>query len=188
MHVLTSADGRRALIARHPWSFIASAGAAGVLLGAIARFWMRWISVDPEFSWGGTLAIVSGFAVFALAQASAAVVRIRSSDRTKTTVLRVMAGVLSGGLFGAAGAVMLPTVVFGSVAAWRTGLRPSVRALLCLLAVPSIVFVALGIVDDRGWSLETMIQLLVFVAMYAAIVAGTWPTAAPFDDALPAKA
>ena len=36
---------------------------AGVLWGVVARAWMRLISADHEFSWGGTLAIVAIFAL-----------------------------------------------------------------------------------------------------------------------------
>jgi hypothetical protein len=154
---------------------------AGAALGVIARVWMRWISVDPEFSWAGTLGILAGFTVFAAAQACAAVVRVRSPRRPRTLAMRTTAALLSGGLFGAAGAVMLPTVVFGSIAMWRTGLRRIVRLLLGALALPSVVFVVIGIVDDHGWSLETIAQLLAFVSIYVVVVAATWPTAAPVE-------
>ena len=33
----------------------------GVGLGVVLRIWMRLISDDPEFSWGGTIAIVTVF-------------------------------------------------------------------------------------------------------------------------------
>jgi hypothetical protein len=36
----------------------------GLVLGVIARFWMRWISTDPEFSLSGTIFIVGAFALF----------------------------------------------------------------------------------------------------------------------------
>lgn len=178
----TVLDRRRELVARHPWMFVAGAAVAGATLGAVARAWMRWISVDHEFSWSGTLAIVVGFTVFAGAQACAAVARIRSTRRATTAAVRATAALLSGGLFGAAGAVMLPTVVFGSIATWRTGLRRVVRLLLGVLALPSVVFVVIGIVEDHGWTFETIAQLLVFASIYAVVVAATWPTAAPVDD------
>lgn len=167
---------------RHPGVFVAVAAITGAGLGMGARVWMRWISVDPEFSWTGTLAIVAGFTVFAAAQAAAAVARIRSTRPAGIAGVRTAAALLSGGLFGAAGAVMLPTVVFGSLAVWRTGMRRVVRVLLALLAVPSIVFVAIGIADDNGWSVETIAQLLVFAAIYVVVVAATWPTVAPHQE------
>lgn len=159
--------------------FVVVAAVGGAGLGAVARVWMRWISVDPEFSWAGTLAIVAGFTVFAVAQATAAVVRNRSSRRTSIAGVRVAAALLSGGLFGAAGAVMLPTVVFGSLAVWRTGMGRVGRWSCGLLAVPSVVAVALDVADDNGWSPETIAQLLVFAAIYATIIAATRPTVAP---------
>jgi hypothetical protein len=36
----------------------------GLAIGVIARFWMRWISTDSEFSWSGTILIVGAFALF----------------------------------------------------------------------------------------------------------------------------
>lgn len=173
---------RGARVARHPLVFVAACTTAGAVLGVIARVWMRWISVDPEFSWSGTLAIVTGFTVFAAAQAATAVVRIRSSRPAGIAAMRLAAAVLSGGLFGAAGAVMLPTVVFGSIATWRTGLRRVVRVVIGVLALPSVVFVVMGVADDHGWSLETIAQVMVFVSIYAAVVAATWPTVAPVDE------
>ena len=170
--------GRRASV------FVAVAAVSGAGLGAVARVWMRWISVDPAFSWAGTLAIVAGFTVFAVAQATAAVVRNRSSRRASIAGVRVAAALMSGGLFGAAGAVMLPTVVFGSLAVWRTGMGRVGRWLCGLLAMPSVVFVALEVADDNGRSLETIAQLLVFAAIYAVIISATLPTVAPSEEVL----
>lgn len=45
----------------------------GLLLGVVARAWMRLIAREPEFTWSGTLAIVLGFAFFAVMQSLAAI-------------------------------------------------------------------------------------------------------------------
>jgi len=36
---------------------------AGLAVVVVARAWMRWITVDPEFSWSGTIGIVVVFVV-----------------------------------------------------------------------------------------------------------------------------
>src|SRR5262245_57113823 len=47
----------------------------GLVLGVVARVWMRMITDDPEFSWGGTLFIVIGFGLFGFLQGAAFVLR-----------------------------------------------------------------------------------------------------------------
>lgn len=89
---------------------------------------------------------------------------------------------MSMGLFGAAGATMLPTVLFGSLAVWRIDVRPVGRVVFGILALPGVVFVAGGIAADKGWSAETVGRMLLFVAIYAAIIGATWPVTAPVRD------
>jgi hypothetical protein len=164
------------------WWFVPAGALAGCVLGVVARAWMRWISTDPEFTWAGTIGIVVSFGVFGAVQSTAAIARRRPVRPRLVASTRATAGVLSLGLFGAAGAVMLPTVLFGSVAVWRRGLSPVARAIFALLAVPAVVFVSVGIVDDHGRSLVSISAIAVFLAIYAVVIAATWPTTAPVLD------
>jgi fluoride ion exporter CrcB/FEX len=168
-------------VGRHPWGFVIAGAMGGFALGAMARLWMRWISVNPEFSWAGTIGIVASFTVFAAAQSVAAVARIRSGRPGMTAAARAGAGLLSAGLFGAAGALMLPTVLFGSIAVWRLRSRRPMRVLFFLLALPSVVIVLMEIVDDHEWSIASIGRMLMFLGIYAAVIAATWPTAAPVE-------
>lgn len=51
---------------------------------------MRFISTDPEFSWGGTIGIVVGFGIAALGQAGAYLGRRAERNRRSLTVLRML--------------------------------------------------------------------------------------------------
>jgi hypothetical protein len=155
---------------------------AGLSVAVIARFWMRWISTDPEFSWPGTIGILTGFTLFGGIQAGAAAYRRRERSRRRTTLVRVVSGALSMGIFGAAGAVMFPTVLFGGLAAWRRDWWPAARTVSAIAAAPLAIFTAGDIVDDFGWSIATVGRLAVFVAIYAGVIAATRPTIAPIPD------
>ena len=159
---------------------------AGLLVGAatgvLARAWMRWISNDPEFTWPGTIAIIVVFSLFGTAQSAAWVARRAGWSRRRLTVVRSSALVLSLGLFVAAGAVMLPTVVCASLAHWRTDWWLWLRGLLALGSLPIVLSVSNDIGSDMGWNLITVGRIATFVALYAVIVFCTWPTVAPVDD------
>jgi len=154
----------------------------GLLVAVIARLWMRWISTDPEFSWPGTIGILTGFTLFGGMQAGAAAYRRRQRSRRRTTLVRVASGAFSLGIFGAAGAVMFPTVLFGGLAAWRRDWWPAARVVSAVAAAPLAVVTAGDIVDDFGWSIATVGRLAVFIAIYAAVIVATRPTIAPVTD------
>lgn len=59
----------------------------GLAIGVIARFWMRWISTDPEFSWSGTIFIVGAFALFFTTQS---LVSIFSNITTSQLISRLI--------------------------------------------------------------------------------------------------
>jgi len=166
---------------RHP-VFVLAGAAAGVALGVTARAWMRWISTDPEFSWVGTIAIVASFTIFGAAQSAAAVARLRPLRPSAVAAFRAMAIVLSVGLFGAAGAIMLPVVVFGSLAAWRSDITRSIRIVLAAVALPVVMVVVADIGEDNGWGITTVGQIALFLGIYAVIITSTWPSAAPLPD------
>lgn len=158
------------------WRWCWTGPVAGLVVGICARAWMRWIAVAPEFTWTGTIAIVVAFVVFFTAQATARVARVRARSPRRVAGVRAVAGVLSFGLFGAAGAVMFPTVLFGSVASWRWRLRRIVRFLLAVAALPGALFVISMIVADHGWSGATVGRIVVFAAIYVSVIAATRPT------------
>lgn len=152
---------------------------AGLTLGVVARVWMRWISTEPEFSWTGTIAIVLSFGAFATAQAGAAIVRRRSCHPRTIALTRAAAAVFSIGLFGAAGAVMFPTVLFGSIALWRRDAPRALRLVCVACAVPGVVFVSSEIAADFGWGVRTVAKIVVFVGIYIVVIAATRPTVSP---------
>ena len=53
---------------------------SGFIFGVVARLWMRWISTEPEFTWSGSIFIVSGFVVFATSQSIIGLLRNHASD------------------------------------------------------------------------------------------------------------
>ena len=52
-------------VGRPAWQIAIVAPFAGVLIGTVARWWMRLITDEPEFSWNGTIFIVGAFTVAA---------------------------------------------------------------------------------------------------------------------------
>ena len=52
---------------------------------------------------------------------------------------------------------------------------------MAIAALPTAVLVVSTIVDDHGWSAATFGRIVVFVAIYAAVIAGTRPTVEPVD-------
>lgn len=158
------------------WQWWWTGPVVGLGIGVVARAWMRWITVEPEFTWTGTIAIVVAFALFFTAQATARLARVRARSPRRVAGVRTAAGVLSLGLFAAAGAVMFPSVLFGSLASWRTGLGRVVRSLLAVAALPAAIFVVSTMVDDHGWSLATFGRIVVFAGIYASVIAATRPT------------
>ena len=170
--------GRRA-----PTVQILATGLLGGLgLGSLARAWMRLISKDPEFTWGGTLFIVLGFAAFGLTQSLVAAARRSDLRRPALTVLRMIgvAGMLP--LFVGAGALMFPTVVGGGLAVARRDWHRVVRGICLILAAGPVILVGNGLVDSFGWSARTIVGFATMLAVYTAIILATEFTFAPQTD------
>lgn len=145
----------------------------GCALGIAARAWMRLISDDPEFSWSGTIFIVAGFTIFGLGQSIVAVARSRIDRRSTLTMIRVIGVVTMLPLFMAAGAVMLPTVVGGGLAAARTGWHTATRIVCLVLAAGPVMLVGRDLVDTFGWSLQSLCGFALMLSIYATII---WAT------------
>jgi hypothetical protein len=171
--------------ARHWWTVPIACGVGflgGAVLGILARLWMRLISDDPEFSWAGTLVIIIAFALFGAGQALSWSARRTALRRPGITVARVVAAVLALSIFGGAGSIMLPTVLGGGLAVWRSDWRRVVRALAALAAVPVAAFVVREIVAEFGWGAHSLAGIAGFVAIYGVVIAVLGPTVAPLAD------
>lgn len=143
---------------------------AGLSLGVLARLWMRLISTEPEFSWGGTIFIVLGFTIFGLTQSVAALARRRRWRPWAARAARSggVAGMLP--LFVGAGGLMMPTVVGGGLAAWRVEWPKTARSVCALIAAVPVVFVGGGVVGDFGLSLRSLAGIAAMFAIYSGIV------------------
>jgi hypothetical protein len=164
------------------WTLLPLGFGLGLLLGVVARLWMRLIAEDPSFTWAGTLFIVGAFGLFGIGQALSRTARQRGWRRAGVTVARLGGAVLALALFQGAGAIMLPTVLLASLACWRTDWPRTLRAVLALLALPVVGLVTFGIGAEFGWGLRGLAGILGFVAVYAVVIAALQPTVAPLDD------
>jgi len=77
---------------------------------------------------------------------------------------------------------MFPTVLFGSLALWRSEFHRLVRSLLVIPAIPAPIYVASSIVSDHGWSPTTVGRIMVFAAIYAVVIVATRPTVEVVED------
>jgi hypothetical protein len=170
----------------HPaWTVLAGpllGALAGAALGVIARAWMRLIASEPEFTWSGTIAIVVVFAAFGLGQAISWTARQRSRRRPGVTVARVAGGILAMTIFGGAGSVMLPTVLFGALAVWRTDWPRWARVVATIVALPTAVLIVGSIVGELGPGLRAGAGVLGVVAIYLVVIVALGPTVAPCAD------
>ena len=161
---------------------VALGGLAGLAWGVVARLWMRFVSTDHEFTWGGTLFIIFGFGIFGLAQGVALAGRRAAWRRPALTVARVVGGIGMVPIFGGAGALMIPTVLGGGLARARTDWSRWVRVVLVAVAClpPAFVFGS-GLVED-GWSVRLVVGSLLLLPLYGVIIRATGPTLAPQLD------
>ena len=149
----------------------------GLTLGVIARLWMRWIATDPEFTWGGTIGILAGFTLFFTAQSTVFFAVRKGWSRRSTIIVRILAIPLSMLLFSAQGAVMLPTVVTGSLALWRTSWPKLLRVVLGLVSLAIPFTVVSGIAEDFGLGIATIGRTLLFALIYGLVIAVAQPLA-----------
>jgi len=156
----------------------------GLALGAISRVWMRLISNEPEFSWGGTVVVVGVFVLSGLGPGISSMMSAggRRSDR----IGRGAGLVLLLPLFGAAGAQMMPTVILGSLSVHRKTWNPWIRVLFGLLAL--ILPVGIVIEELLGEvSFRRVVGLLMFTATYVAVVFMTAPIFHPRRTGTPSR-
>lgn len=105
----------------------------GLSWGAVARLWMRFISTSPEFTWAGTAFIL---AVPTIIGALAGLVLVARRRRWRHAGLARAFGGGSMILLGAGGGIiMLPTLLFGTLAAARTDWPRWMRVTLALIGL-----------------------------------------------------
>lgn len=159
------------LIHRYPRLLIPLGFFGGLLLGVIARLWMRWISTTPEFSWGGTLGIVIGFGIFGAVQAGVTIYVKNRHGKLRTNLIRILGVVFSLQLFVAAGAIMFPTVLTGALSAWRREFPSAIRLSLAGISVAvAALIIKSEIVDDFGMNFVTVGRILLMIGIYACII------------------
>lgn len=160
---------------------LATGTAGGLVLGIVARWWMRLIAEDPEFTWSGTIFIVAAFGLFGFGTALARVARRSAHHRWVITLSRVVGGMLAMGLFGGAGAIMLPSVAVGAAARHRRDWPSWLRLVLAVLALV-VPLRLIGEEADRLREPAVVLGTVLFLGTYAVIVEWLGPVAAPLGD------
>ena len=122
--------------------------AAGFLLGVVwgvaARIWMRLLATSPEFSWAGTLFILTVAGLVGLALGVVYAARRRGASGWWR-----LFGLIVPALFAGAGLPLLPAVVLGG---WglRRGRIGRVVAALAILSAP-VILVAQSWEEVETW-------------------------------------
>lgn len=162
-----------------PRAAILAGALAGAIWGVVARVWMRVISAEHEFSWGGTLGIIAIFAVFGLGQAAAAAARRATWSVRRQIALRVVVVAATVPMGLAAGAQMLPFLLLAALALGRTDLHRGVRFALAALAAVPTLFVLRQLVDDLVlW--RAVVGWMLMFAVYAPLVWALAQSLRPF--------
>lgn len=149
---------------------IATGLLGGFTLGVAARAWMRLITTDPEFTWNGTMFIVLGFTIWGTGQAAASAIRSRTVGRWKVATARGIGAVTTLPLFMAAGGIMAPTVIAGSLALHRADWSKWVRVVLAVVATLPVVSVGIRLEDDFGLGWRYLAGMFALLAIYALVV------------------
>ena len=149
---------------------------SGLVLGVLARLWMRWISTDREFSWSGTIFIVSSFTIAIAIQPIVSLLRRRFNGKRAKTLLRIGGVIFSLPIFVGMGAIMLPTVALAGIALWSTKLSKRFRGILFVLSLIVPIFISRNIISDSGWTIATLGRILLFILIYNAVIVLLRPT------------
>lgn len=164
------------------WPLLLGGGLiAGTVWGINARLWMRYITTDPEFTWGGTLFIVVGFAIVGSSQAMAYLARRRITKRWKLTLARMatFGGLLP--IFIGAGAFMAPTVLLGTLTASHGNWPKWFRLVLGVGAALPIVAVSASVLADFSLP-HALLAIVWLLVIYGIIVWAAQATLAPQPD------
>ena len=125
----------RAFIDRLSRPQLVLAGAlAGLTWGVLIRLWMRLISTNPEFTWGGTLYILGAATILGVGVGGAAAGR-RSPRRWARRVTRVLGGISLIFLSVAAGVILVASVLPATLAFAERRWWMPVRVVLFVLSL-----------------------------------------------------
>ncbi len=159
------------LVKSHPRLVIPAGFIAGLIGGAIARAWMRWVSTDPEFTWSGSLYIVIAFAIFGAVQAMVSLIRSKPRKRWVVILARSLGVIFTLPLFMAAGSSMFPTVLFLSLSLWRKSWINLIRIFLAAIGIIIwLLIINSEIVHDFGWNIVTIGRIGLFGLIYTVII------------------
>lgn len=153
----------------------------GLILGIIARAWMRWISTDPEFSWAGSIFIVLAFTIFGAVHSLVFFAREGGWSKGKVNVIRIASIFFSLPLFVAAGSSMFPTVLAGSLACWRSDWWLWLRWILAACSVVFPIVIIRGFGNDFGWGVATFGRSLLFISIYSVVISATRSAMSPIS-------
>ena len=174
---LRSREQGRALLMRHP---VVGGALVGLAWGVSMRGWMRYISSDPEFSWGGTFFILAAAAIVgSLLGLARHRRRVGGTGWWRLSFASLL-------LLGAGGAVMWPSVVLGAIALARRNTRWWLP--LGIAALGAQVPVIGEAVLDNGdlGTVETVVAVAWYLPMLAAEAWGFSVAFAPAIDGSPA--
>ena len=152
-----------------------------MLIGIVARWWMRLITDEPEFSWNGTIFIVGAFTVAATGHGLAWVARRADLGRRWTTPARIVAAVLTLPIFVGAGAMMMPTVLCATLARERTDWPKSVRVIVALIALPAPASILVDLVRN-GITPTRLLGAVLLVGTYTVVVLSMGAISRQIDD------
>lgn len=164
------------------WKLLLCGVVSGAVLGLIARLWMRWISTNPEFSWSGTIFIIGAFTIFTTTQATVFALRRRTKSKRITSIIRGGGVLFSLPIFGAAGAIMFPTVALASIALWQKSLDKKFRIALSVISLVIPILQINGFISDFGMNIATFGRVLLFVAIYSVVICIIKPTITPYES------
>ncbi|MEX1106544.1 MAG: hypothetical protein WEB78_10120 [Ilumatobacteraceae bacterium] len=164
-----------------PWQILILAPFAGTVMGVAARWWMRLITDDPEFSWSGTIFIVLAFTIAGTGHGLAWAARRAHLRRRWSTPARIVAAVLTLPMFAGAGMIMMPTVLGASLARDRTDWPRALRVVAVAVALPAIIIIAADLARG-GVTPGRLLGSLLLVTTYTAVVRSISAVVAPIDD------
>jgi len=141
---------------------LALGAAAGAGWGVLARIWMRLISTDPEFSWGGTLVII-GFAAL-LGGGVGLVAQAGRAGRSRWWTLSVVPGLV---LFLSPGMLLAPCFLIGALAYARRGRILRATGWTAGIVIPTVGSTLLVLFKPDPGTEATPDQLVTFAIGFA---------------------
>lgn len=150
----------------------------GLVWGAFARVWMRFISSDPEFSWNGTLFIVGAFGVVGCFQGVAHAIRrrgVRRSIRTCTRVVTMASIVL---VTNGPAIPLLVTVIIAPIVITHPLWNRRARIVLGVLATLPLFAIILPLFADLS-PFRAVVGSVWFLVVYGGVVAAATASARP---------